>query len=256
MQIVIFGWGVTGNATGTVFEQAGHEVFYDDPPKGLIPPDGLAPAWVFLCVPTPTGDLSFVRTAAKKAAHKYPGTPIVIRSTVPSGTHDLVREDTGAIIVMMPEFLREKTAVEDALRKDRAIYATEDDATAEAFNDFLVTTGYTGIMRVPVAEAEIIKFATNCLIATIVSFANVIYSLCEQTGADYETVKAMLASDGRFGSFGLRVPGDHGLGYSGTCLPKDMGWLKDTLSKRGLDLGAELIQNVQDFNEALRGSSN
>lgn len=256
MQIVIFGRGVTGHATGTVFEQAGHEVFYDDPPKGITPPDGIEPAWVFLCVPTPTADLTFVRTAAKKAAHKYPGTPIVIRSTVPSGTHDLVREDTGAVVVMMPEFLRELTAVEDALRKDRAIFATEDDGTAEAFGSFLADTGYTGIMRVPVAEAEIIKFATNCLIATIVSFANVIYALCEETEADYETVKAMLASDGRFGSFGLRVPGDHGLGYSGTCLPKDMGWLVDTLSKRGLDLGAELIQNVQNFNEALRGPSN
>ena len=253
VNIVIYGKGVTGFATGTMLENAGCAVFYNDPPKGIHVSAGVEPDWVFICVPTPTGDLSYVRAAARDAAKKYEGVPIVIRSTVPPGTHDILCKDNPqADFVMMPEFLREKTAVEDALRKDRAVFAAPNVYIASRFYRFLLDVGFTGIQEVSVAEAELIKFLTNGLIAVKVAFANVIYSLAQATGADYQTLLSLLEADGRFGMYGLKVPGDHGLGYAGMCLPKDMGWLKLALEQYGIDLGADVIQGIQDYNTELR----
>lgn len=253
MDVVVYGKGVTGSATGAVLESAGLRVHYEDPPKRMQATPRGEPKWVFLCVPTPAGDLLAVVTAVRSATERFPGVPIVIRSTVPPGTlQRLERTHPGAVFVLMPEFLREATALEDAMRKDRAIFATHSDSVAQSFAGLLETISYHSIRRVSVAEAELIKFATNGLIAVKVAFANAIYDLAEATGADFDRILSLLEADGRFTRFGLEVPGRHGRGYAGMCLPKDMAWLDMSLRAFGQDAAAEMIEAIQDYNGDVR----
>lgn len=239
MNIVIFGHGVTGTATGAVFETSGFQVAYIDPPKGEEWVDsgfGFQPDFVFLCVPTPTGNLSFVEDAIQAARILFPKTPIVIRSTIPPGTISYLTETyRGSTFVLMPEFLREQYAVEDALKRDKAFYATHDDAVAEKMAIMLAKAKYQLHTRVSVEACELVKIALNSMLAVKVAFANVLYDVARANKANYDELVNMMLADGWLSRFGLQVPGRHGRGYSGTCLPKDLGWLIRTVDVLGED---------------------
>lgn len=256
MNIVIFGHGVTGTATGAVFETSGFQVAYIDPPKGEEWVDSFfQPDFVFLCVPTPTGDLSFVENAVKASRVLFPETPIVIRSTIPPGTINYLTEAyPGSTFVLMPEFLREQYAVEDALKRDKAFYATKDDVVAEKMAIMLAKAKYQMHTRVSVEACELVKIALNSMLAVKVAFANVLYDVARANKANYDELVSMMLADGWLSRFGLQVPGRHGRGYSGTCLPKDLGWLIRTVAVLGEDkviASAEAqgwLQALQDYN--------
>lgn len=251
MRVVIFGMGITGTATGAVFSKRSIAVDYVDPPK-LRYAEQLAgkPDFIFLCVPTPTGDMSFVHNALETATKKWQGVPVVIRSTMPPGVIDELSRTYGALLILMPEFLREAYAVEDALRQDKCVYATRSDIVAKRFATFLQKAGYQTPRRVSVEACEILKTALNSMLAVKVAFANVLYDVAKANHANYDELVNLMVLDGWLHKFGLQVPGRHGRGYSGTCLPKDLGWLTTYMQRHLID-GGDWLKIMAAYNDDL-----
>lgn len=232
-KVLVCGKGVTGTATGAVFEQLGYDVQYADPPKGLLYEDLKGPFDVaFVCVPTPTGDVSYVDRAVYNAAPR--AKVVLVRSTVPPGTIGKLQKEFGLKIGLMPEFLREEYAIEDALKKDRAFFHVGDDALSAKLKAFFVMAGYQDVRECGLEALEALKIGLNSMLAIKVWTANLLYDV---TGPEhYAELKDLMEADGWVTPFGMQVPGRHGRGFSGTCLPKDLGWLADVLQpKYGLE---------------------
>jgi UDPglucose 6-dehydrogenase len=180
---------------------------------------------VFIAVGTPD-----VRDAAVAiAAHLDGPTVIVNKSTVPVDTGDVVagivrdaRLTRRAVVVSNPEFLREGSAVSDFFHPDRIVLGC-DDSDAEAFLRELYAPLAAPILVTDMRTAEMIKYAANAFLATKISFANEIAAICAGVGADVTTVLAGAGADARIGTeyFGA------GLGFGGSCLPKDVRALRD-----------------------------
>ncbi len=210
---------------------------------------------IFICVGTPPGndgktDLSQVEAAAKSIAEALDGSKIIVnKSTVPVGTGDFVRRVIGANrkngepfeVVSNPEFLREGQAVRDTLQPDRIVIgATSPDAAVklcELYRPLECPIIVTGI-----ESAEIIKYASNAFLATKISFINSIADLCEKTGADVKAVAKGIGADSRIGSSFL----EPGLGYGGSCFPKDVESLLHTSDELGAPF--PLLQEVMQKN--------
>lgn len=186
---------------------------------------------VLICVGTPLGadgrlDLTSVLNAAKAiAANLRSDTVVILKSTVLVGTSSQVfaaiRENVGSGItfdvVAMPEFLREGSAIDDFRRPDRLIVGCESEhAAAKVFELFhhLESPMFLTTQR----EAELIKQVSNCFLAVKVSFANTVAAVCERIGVDVMNITRGVGADPRIGASYLRA----GLGYGGSCLPKDM----------------------------------
>ena len=178
-----------------------------------------------LCLPTPPKpdgglDLAYVESAVKRIAPLLSADSIVVtKSTVPVGTHDLVRswlDRSDAHAVSNPEFLREGTAVEDFLAPDRVVIGAANAAIGERVAS-LYSRLDTTIMHTDPTSAELIKYAANTFLATKLSFINEMSRLCDHLGADIDSVAAGLGSDHRIGSAFLRP----GPGWGGSCFPKD-----------------------------------
>jgi UDPglucose 6-dehydrogenase len=201
-------------------------------------------AFVFLAVGTPSRsngsvDLRQVISAVRSVADAWRGDEppvIVLKSTVPPGTAELVadvwrehRPGEEALVVSNPEFLREGQAVFDFMRPTRIVIGAGDRETAEK-----VGALYEGLRR-PVVytstrAAEMIKYASNAFLCTKVSFINEIAALCEEIGVDIVDVSEALGMDPRVGSSYLEA----GLGWGGSCLPKDIGGLIWSASRLGV----------------------
>ncbi|HLG71513.1 MAG TPA: UDP-glucose/GDP-mannose dehydrogenase family protein [Chloroflexota bacterium] len=220
-------------------------------------PDALAGVeFVFISVPTPkseaTGeaDLSYVRQAAIRIAQDLRGDAIVInKSTVPIGTGDLVaqilkahvRDGVNVRVVSNPEFLREGSAVRDCLNPDRVVLGSCDRAAAEDVASLYLSL-QCPILITDLATAEMIKYASNAMLAARISFMNEIARICEQLGADAKQVAIGMGYDKRIGPAFL----DAGLGYGGSCFPKDV----QALMHMGYLCGChpQLLQAVADIN--------
>ncbi len=214
---------------------------------------------VFLAVGTPQGDdgaadLSFVDAAARAVGRGLDHfTVIVNKSTVPVGTGDRVRaiiakETTQPFaVVSNPEFLKEGDAVNDFMRPMRIVIGT-DDAKADALLHRLyapfVRTG-DRILTMDVRSAELTKYAANAMLAVRISFMNELALLAEQVGADIESVRRGIGSDNRIGPKFL-FPG---VGYGGSCFPKDLRAILSTAEQVGGKLAvidaAERANHVQ-----------
>ena len=212
--------------------------------------------FVFIAVPTPKSgdnggaDLRFVREAAIHIAKTVSGEVILInKSTVPIGTGDLVAEiihehcrgDAKVSVVSNPEFLREGSAVGDCLKPDRVVLGSANRRAAES-----VASLYLGL-RCPIiitdlATAEMIKYASNAMLAARISFMNEIAQVCEGLGADAKQVAVGMGYDRRIGPAFL----DAGLGYGGSCFPKDVQALMHMASEAGCH--PQLLQAVTDIN--------
>src|SRR6267143_676995 len=210
---------------------------------------------VFITVGTPakdTGqtDLAAVEAVARQIAQameRY--TVIVNKSTVPVGTGDLVREvierhqptPVPFDVVSNPEFLREGSAIEDTLRPDRIVIGAPTQQVAMTLLELYAPLERPMIIT-DVPSAEIIKYASNAFLATKISFVNVIANLCEQTGADITQVMKGMGLDPRIGPAFLQA----GLGYGGSCFPKDT----DSLIHSAATLGADfaLLRAVGETN--------
>src|SRR5215471_6225224 len=215
---------------------------------------------VFIAVGTPQGedgsaDLTHVLGVARdigRAMNKY--TVIVDKSTVPVGTARQVREVVAGetahpfSVVSNPEFLKQGAAIEDFMKPDRVVIGVEDQdqraATmmTELYGPFTRTGAPILIMNT--ASAELCKYAANAILATRISFMNEIANVCELMGADVDQVRKAIGADRRIGTSFL-FPG---VGYGGSCFPKDV----KALLKSAQDLGYDfrILAAVESANEA------
>jgi UDPglucose 6-dehydrogenase len=201
---------------------------------------------IFLAVGTPSAqdgscDTSAILSVAREVADYLNDYKIIVtKSTVPVGTHrvvtDLIKSRTGAPFdyVSNPEFLKEGAAVEDFMSPDRIIVGTNSLAAQKALQQLYgpFMRKRTRIVFMDPASAEMTKYAANLMLATRISFMNEISTLCEKLGADIELVRHGLASDSRIGSAFL-FPG---VGFGGSCLPKDIRALIHTASQHGVEM--------------------
>lgn len=214
--------------------------------------------FAFIAVNTPSGiggeaDMKWVRDAAEGiASHATRDIVVVNRSTVPIGTGDLVasiiRRVNGHMnvsVVSNPEFTREGSAVQDFLHPDRIVLGAVEAASAEA-----VATLYASfecpIIITDLNTAEMIKYASNAFLATRVAFINEIASICEKVGADVREVARGMGLDNRIGVGYLEA----GLGYGGSCLPKDVRALEHMGAIHGCH--PQLLRAVMDINRDQR----
>ena len=213
---------------------------------------------LFLALPTPPGedgsaDLSYVLGVAGQLGPLLNSYKVIIdKSTVPVGTADLVREAIlpGATVefdvVSNPEFLREGFAVEDFMKPDRIVIGTESPRAREILTDLYSPYVRQGnpIYFMDERSAEMTKYAANSFLATKISFMNEIARLCERVGANVDQVRLGIGSDERIGKRFL-FPG---LGYGGSCFPKDVQALVHTANQNEYDF--KILQAVMEVNQS------
>ncbi|MGN6179997.1 MAG: UDP-glucose dehydrogenase family protein [Mucilaginibacter sp.] len=211
---------------------------------------------IFLALPTPPGedgsaDLSYVLGAAKDIAGLITDYKVIVtKSTVPVGTADKVtkvlKENTKVefAVVSNPEFLREGVAVDDFMKPDRVVVGTTDERArklmAELYGPY-VRQG-NPIIFMDERSSELTKYAANSFLATKISFMNEIANLCELVGADVDMVRRGIGSDDRIGRRFLFS----GIGYGGSCFPKDVQALAKSAEENKYDF--KILNAVMDVN--------
>ena len=218
--------------------------------------------FIFIAVNTPTNattqggaDMRYVENAARSIAQELDHYAIIInKSTVPVGSGDVVtriirknlsRPEVQFAVVSNPEFLREGSAIQDFQMPDRVVLGSSDEVAARQ-----VATLYLPL-RAPIVitdlyTAEMIKYASNAFLATKISFINEIAQICERLGADVKEVAAGMGYDKRIGRAFL----DAGLGFGGSCFPKDVRALAYMADEAGLH--PQLLNVVMEINESQR----
>ncbi len=211
----------------------------------------------FIAVGTPPGedgssDLRYVLEVASSIGKFMNGYKVIVdKSTVPVGTADLVRETIRKEtqfefdVVSNPEFLKEGAAIDDFMRPDRVIIGVDNPRVEALIKDLyspFVRTGHP-IIVMDVRSAEMTKYAANALLATKITFMNEIAALCDQVGADVNLVRQGVGSDVRIGHQFL-FPG---VGYGGSCFPKDIKALVHTAQAHNQKL--EILEAVESVNE-------
>jgi UDPglucose 6-dehydrogenase len=219
-----------------------------------------------IAVGTPPGedgsaDLQYVLAAARTiAAHMETPKVIVDKSTVPVGTADKVRAAMAEVLasreselhfamVSNPEFLKEGAAVEDFMRPDRIVIGTDDAEAAKAMRELYLPfmRNHDRLQVMDIRSAELTKYAANAMLATRISFMNELALLAERLGADIEQVRKGIGSDPRIG-YHFLYPG---IGYGGSCFPKDVTALLRTGQEYGLEL--KVVGAVEEANERQKG---
>ncbi|MCL4821906.1 MAG: UDP-glucose/GDP-mannose dehydrogenase family protein [Vicinamibacteria bacterium] len=216
---------------------------------------------LFIAVGTPqdedgSADLTHVLDVAREIARAMNGKKIVItKSTVPVGTARKVREAMAPLtthpfaVVSNPEFLKEGVAVDDFLKPDRVVIGTDDpevEAVMRELYEPFVRTGKP-ILVMDHASAEMTKYAANAMLATRISFMNEIANLCDRVGADVHKVRMGIGTDVRIGPSFL-FPG---VGYGGSCFPKDVKALIRTAADHGC--AVKVVEAVDEANERQKG---
>ena len=202
---------------------------------------------IFIAVGTPPGknheaDLSAVKAVAKSIGESMDDYKVIIdKSTVPVGTADMVskiikenqKKEIDFDVVSNPEFLKEGSAIADFTNPDRIVVGTSREKARKIMEDL-----YKGIARTDkpivftdVKSAEMIKYASNAMLATRISFMNEVARLCEKVGADVKMVAKGMGLDSRIGPKFLQA----GAGYGGSCFPKDVNAFRETMKEQGVD---------------------
>ncbi|HJZ41471.1 MAG TPA: UDP-glucose/GDP-mannose dehydrogenase family protein [Bacteroidales bacterium] len=216
---------------------------------------------VFIAVGTPPGedgsaDLKYVVSAAREIGmHMNSYLVIVTKSTVPIGTSGKVKEvvqqeldkrgvNIGFDVASNPEFLKEGAAVEDFLKPDRIILGIESEQARKILNRLyhpFLLNGHP-IIYMDIHSAEMTKYAANCMLATKISFMNDLANLCELVGADINAVRKGIGSDPRIGNKFIYA----GIGFGGSCFPKDVKALIRTAGDIGYSL--DVVKAVEEVN--------
>jgi UDPglucose 6-dehydrogenase len=284
-RISVFGAGYVGLVTGACFAELGHDVTVRDvvPDKIEALNRGESPIYepgldellartrdrlrftvdvaeavegadfLYVCVGTPPtysgdADLSAVWTVIDELPRLRTAAVLVMKSTVPVGTGDKVRAAldarglTDVGYVSNPEFTAEGSAVRDFLNPDRIVIGSFEEAHGDAV-EHLHGRIDAPVVRTDVASAEMIKLASNAFLMTRISFINEIANVCELVGADVENVARGVGLDHRLGPHFLRA----GIGYGGSCFPKDATALKQLASNSGYHF--QLLTAVIEVNE-------
>jgi len=204
---------------------------------------------LFCCVDTPptySGDADLSRVQAVMSQLRGDGDhALVMKSTVPAGTGRAIRREAPKLAyVSCPEFLKEGSAVDDFLHPDRVVVGVDggDGWAADGVEEIYRPLGGE-LVRTDVASAEMIKLASNAFLATKISFVNEIANVCEEVGADVSEVARGMGLDQRIGPSFLRA----GIGYGGSCFPKDVSALKQLAGNTGYHF--QLLTAVIEVNE-------
>lgn len=212
---------------------------------------------IFLALPTPPGedgsaDLSYVLNVAKHLGHLIKDYKVVVdKSTVPVGTAELVRDaiaencEAQFDVVSNPEFLREGFAVDDFMKPDRVVVGTSGARARKMMEELYKPFTRQGnpIIFMDERSAELTKYAANSFLATKITFMNEIANFCEKVGADVDKVRIGMGTDTRIGKRFL-FPG---IGYGGSCFPKDVQALAKSGSEYGYNF--EVLNSVMDVND-------
>lgn len=212
---------------------------------------------ICLCLPTPPGadgqaDLSAVLKVAEELGDIITDYKVIVnKSTVPVGTADRVRDviskkaNTEFDVVSNPEFLREGAAVEDFMKPERVVIGTSSERAAE-----LMTTLYEPFVRsgnpiiiMDERSSELTKYAANAMLATKITFMNEIANICEKVGANVDNIRRGIGTDSRIGKRFLFA----GIGYGGSCFPKDVQAIHYTAGQNGYDF--KILESVMKVNE-------
>ena len=211
---------------------------------------------IFLALPTPpdedgSADLSYILGVADEIGKIITDYRVIVnKSTVPVGTSSKVREaikkhtDVSFDVVSNPEFLREGAAVDDFLKPDRVVVGTSSERAKEMMRELYLPFVRQGnpVLFMDEASSELTKYAANAFLATKISFMNEIANMCELLGADVDMVRLGIGSDDRIGKRFLFA----GVGYGGSCFPKDVDALKRTSEQIGYDF--KILGAVKDVN--------
>ena len=212
---------------------------------------------IFMCLPTPqsedgSADLSHVVEVAEQISKHTNGEKLIVsKSTVPVGTVDKIRHIVRknakypVEVASNPEFLKEGTAVQDSLKPDRVVIGSRNKKAIEILKELYEPFVRTGnpILVMDERSAEMTKYAANAFLATKISFMNELANLCEVVGADIDSVRRGIAADPRIGKLFL-FPG---VGYGGSCLPKDVKALIKTSEANKHEL--RILRAVDEVNE-------
>ncbi|MEQ9310823.1 MAG: UDP-glucose/GDP-mannose dehydrogenase family protein [Balneolaceae bacterium] len=217
---------------------------------------------IFLCLPTPPGadgqaDLSAVLYVSEQLGSLIKDYKVIVnKSTVPVGTADKVTEmiNKNATVefdvVSNPEFLREGAAVDDFMKPERVVVGTRSEKAAEIMKDLYAPFVRSGnpIIIMDERSSELTKYAANSLLATKITFMNEIANLCEIVGADVDHVRRGIGTDSRIGKRFLFA----GIGYGGSCFPKDVQAIHYTAKQLGYNF--QILGSVMEVNEAQKVS--
>ena len=213
---------------------------------------------IFLALPTPPGedgsaDLKYVLQVAGQLGHLIKDYKIIVnKSTVPVGTAERVRQvvaencKTEFDVISNPEFLREGFAVDDFMKPDRVVIGTHSERAKKIMNELYAPFVRQGnpIYFMDERSAELTKYAANAFLATKISFMNEIANLCERAGANVDAVRIGIGSDDRIGKRFLFA----GIGYGGSCFPKDVAALAKTSKDFNYDF--KILESVMKVNAA------
>ncbi|MBV8940429.1 MAG: UDP-glucose/GDP-mannose dehydrogenase family protein [Solirubrobacterales bacterium] len=282
--VAVIGTGYVGLVTAAGFSQLGNEVWCVDIDAGKVAAlrrgevpiyepglaecidsnrerlrfsTELAPALeharlLFVAVGTPptySGDADLSAVQQVVAAMPYSDHhALVMKSTVPVGTGDAIKRSfaaagkSGLAYVSCPEFLKAGSALQDFLHHDRVVVGDDGDWAGDAVVSLYAPLG-TPVVRTTIPTAEMIKLASNAFLATKISFINEIANVCEETGADVLEVARGMGLDHRIGEHFLKA----GIGYGGSCFPKDVSALKQLAGNTGYHF--QLLTAVIEVNE-------
>lgn len=277
MKVGIFGVGYVGLVTGVCLAELGHEVVCADIDASkiarlnhgecVIYEPGLEEllqrniangcikfttdiaevvshgTCLFIAVGTPpqedgSADLQYVLAVARNiATHMQEFKVVIVKSTVPPGTCERVRETLAAnahypdfVVASNPEFLKEGNAIQDFMQPDRIVLGMSDER-ARPYLEELYAAFPGQLLFMDLVSAELSKYASNAMLATRISFMNELSQIAEQAGADIEVVRAAMGLDPRIGPYFLRA----GCGYGGSCFPKDVRALEQTAERLGIN---------------------
>lgn len=277
VKVSIIGSGIVGQATGMGLALNGNEVLFYDidqkklrdlKEKGHQTTDNLTEAVtasdvIFVSVPTPTVDKKIVlnivqdctRNIGKVLAKTWKYVDVVYRSTIPPGTtrtklvpglenYSGLKAGKDFGVCMNPEFLREKTPLEDFLHPSRIVIGEYDERSGNALTR--IYSQLRGpIIRTTLESAEMIKYTSNLFLASKISFFNEIHTVCEKLGIDSNIVGQTVALDPRIGAYGSVG----GKPFGGMCLPKDLAAFLEFADSMGIEL--KLLKAVEEVNEEM-----
>ena len=215
---------------------------------------------IFVCLPTPMRvsgecDTRILETAVKKLDKdcKEAGTApiLVLKSTIPPGTTDRINALVSLDVCFSPEFLTEANSFEDFKNQTRIIIGGPRPATGTVKQMFRKAFPEIPIIKTGSNTAEMVKYFTNCFLATKVIFANEMYDICKAHGIDFDKVTEYALYDKRIGKSHLMVPGPDGdRGFGGHCFPKDLEAM--VYFAEELNVDPSLMKEVLDKNDVLR----
>ena len=241
MKIGVIGRGFVGGAITNGFENQGHEVLVHDTKLNTKIENVLESRLLYICVPTPSSEDGSCNTdivesvLVELSELNYDGS-VCIKSTIVPGTTQKFRQQFNNLnISFVPEFLREKTAVEDFLYNNNVlVIGSDDDETISLVKESHGVLPTHTVTMTP-TEAELTKYFSNTYKAMRVTFANAFYNLCQTMGSDYDKVRDAFLFHGVGDGHYLKVNKQYG-GFGGTCLPKDSKALAKLVDDLGLPM--------------------